>query len=91
MTLPVKNGQRRSPVEGEGNCRALLYEKIFLLAKFKFCFIFMALVYHSYLMIVWIIYELSVNILVQKNGKITFLFPNILKEKERGTLFCLMF
>lgn len=84
ITLPVKKGQRRSPVEGEGNCRALLYEKIFLLAELKFCFIFMALVYHSYLIIVWIIYELSVNILVQKNGKITFLFPNILKEKERG-------
>jgi len=48
----------------------------------------MALVYHSYLMIVWITYEHFVNISVQKNGKITFLFPNILKEKERGYKHC---
>jgi len=36
LALPVKKGQRRSPVEGEGNCRALLYEKIILLAKLSF-------------------------------------------------------
>ncbi len=42
----------------------------------------MVLVYYSNLSIVWITYELSVNILVQKNGKITFLIPSILKEKE---------
>ena len=61
FTLPAKNGQRRSPVEGEGNCRALLYEKIILLALLNRFLNLMALVYHSYLMIVWITYELFVN------------------------------
>lgn len=43
----------------------------------------MALVYHSYLMIVWITYELFVNISVQKNGKITFCVHEHTKRKRK--------
>lgn len=35
--LESKKGQRRSPVEGEGNCWALFYEKNYLVSEVISC------------------------------------------------------